>query len=264
MDLRFAVIGNPIAHSLSPLIHQAFAKACGMQLSYERILGEDENFEAQICSFFSSGGRGMNVTLPFKERAYVLAEVKHPACEAAKAANTLWLDEGQLQADNTDGSGLVSDLGRYIDLQGKSVLVLGAGGACRGIIAPLQKAGIASLLVANRQIDRAEAVKSDFPLIEITTFADLSGEYDLIINATSASLAGTGLQLPDSLWASKPFCYDLAYNRSEATVFVKMARDMGCQAVDGLGMLVEQAACAFEIWLGIKPETESVITSLRT
>lgn len=251
MTIKCAVIGNPIAHSLSPQIHHQFAAQFGMDLDYEKILGDLEHFEQQVKDFFVSGGRGLNVTLPFKQRAFAMASQATERCRLAKAANTLWMEDGQLQADNTDGVGFVRDISRFIKLENKAILILGAGGATRGILGPLLNAKPEKIVVANRTQSKAIELKEDFPKIQI---GEITGRYDLIINATSASLDAQNLALPESLFTNKPFCYDLAYNQVEMTPFVKLARSLGCKACDGLGMLVAQAAEAFTIWHGVRPQ----------
>ena len=264
MSAQFAVMGNPIAHSVSPVIHHYFAKQTGIALTYEKILVPEGDFANRVSEFFSNGGRGLNITLPFKQQAYELALVKTPRCEQARAANTLWMADNKLHADNTDGIGLVRDLARHLDLTNQHVLVLGAGGAARGIIAPLLDASIASLAVLNRTVVKAEALQVDFP--EIVCVASLSTEesYDLIINATSAGMNQTqwtwrlGCSLSDS------FCYDLSYSLHNATPFVRWASARGACSVDGLGMLVEQAAESFLIWHGLLPQTLPVLALLRT
>ncbi len=263
MLCRFAVIGNPIEHSLSPQIHQQFAQQFNMALSYEKIKGTDSGFEIEVADFFQSGGMGLNVTLPFKQRAYALAgEGLSARCLRAGAANTLMMKNKRLHADNTDGVGLIRDLSRFINVQDKNILILGAGGAARGIIHPLLEMTPASFVLANRTIEKAESVQKEFPHIKISDFAHLNRSFDVIINATSASLEGNALNLPDLIMSSQPFCYDLAYNRQEMTPFVHYARERGCQAVDGLGMLVEQAAESFYLWHGVMPLTEPVLQNL--
>lgn len=263
MTVYCGVVGNPVAHSLSPQIHQQFASQAGIQLFYEKILGDEAAFELQVADFFDRGGRGLNITLPFKPRAFAMAAIVTERCAQAKAANTLWQQDGQLHADNTDGIGLVRDLSRYIDLNTKTVLLLGAGGAARGVIAPLLSAGVTRLTLANRTMDNARALLSDFPQINCLAMDELNDVYDVIINATSASLAGEQLILPSGIWRNKPLCYDLAYRLYEPTPFVAYAAGQGCKAVDGLGMLVEQAAEAFAIWHGFIPETNSVLHHLQ-
>lgn len=262
MPNRFAVMGNPVAHSLSPFIHYYFAKQMGIQLSYEKIEVAEENFESQVADFFAEGGKGLNITLPFKQKAFMLAVERTSRCKQAKAANTLWVNEGRLHADNTDGIGLIRDLAKYLVLEGKQVLLLGAGGAARGIIGPLLAAKIAQLTVVNRTEEKANALQTDFPEIKCSRIAELTDTYDLIINATSASLMDKKMALPPTLLKPSTLCYDLAYNTKVATPFVEWAQEHGSLGVDGLGMLVEQAAEAFFIWHGLRPETSSVLTSI--
>ena len=264
MPNRFAVMGNPIAHSLSPFIHHCFAEQTGKQLRYEKIKVDEASFEDHVFNFFAQGGRGLNITLPFKQRAFVMAKKATDRCMQAKAANTLWLDAaGHLQADNTDGVGLIRDLSHHISLEAKQVLLLGAGGAARGIVGPLLAANIAQLTIANRTVEKTKALQIDFPQIKGITLSELKDNYDLILNATSASLTAKLPVLPSSVLQNAPFCYDLAYCVKGLTSFVVWAREQGCAAMDGLGMLVEQAAESFFIWHGLKPDTESVLTALR-
>ncbi|MGQ3888324.1 shikimate dehydrogenase [Legionella sp. CNM-1927-20] len=264
MISRCAVVGNPIAHSLSPIIHQNFAKQAGKKLIYEKILGNDTNFEEQVIDFFQSGGTGLNITLPFKERAFKMANQVTSRCLKAKAANTLWMHANQLWADNTDGIGLTKDLEHYIDIADKDILLLGAGGAARGVIGPLLEASVKSLTVINRTEEKLLAVANDFPSIKLAKPGELSGAFDVIINATSASLSENKFNfLPANILANKPFCYDLAYNREKNTPFITFTKECGCKAYDGLGMLVEQAAEAFLIWHKFKPNTADVLSSLK-
>ncbi|MFI4962610.1 MAG: shikimate dehydrogenase [Legionellales bacterium] len=255
---RFAVIGNPIEHSLSPVIHQYFAQQVPINLTYEKIKGYETTFDQQVSDFFASSGKGLNVTVPFKQRAYDLATKTTPRCEQAQAANTLWMDQGHLWADNTDGIGLLRDLSRHISLPGKRILILGAGGAARGILNPLLEAQPTSLALANRSLQKAATLLVDFPQISCLDLRQLRAEYDLIINATSASLKGALIQIPEHCLSNKPFCYDLAYQMTKPTAFVAYAKSQGCEAIDGLGMLIEQAAEAFFIWNGFMPRTDSL------
>lgn len=262
-DLSFAVIGNPIEHSVSPLIHGYFAQQLGFSLLYEKIKGDEFGFEQQVLSFFKQGGCGLNVTLPFKPRAFALAAEPTLRCQLAGAANTLWMQENKLYADNTDGIGLVRDLSQIMELRGKRVLILGAGGAARGIIHPLLENQLSSLTLAARTLEKANRILSEFPQIKVVPFNELKGTFDLIINATSASLDGQALVLPEMIMNQQPFCYDLAYDLRQDTAFVQYALSCSCQAMDGLGMLVEQAAEAFYIWHGVRPKTESILQQLR-
>lgn len=263
LSSRFAVIGNPIDHSLSPFIHQRFAEQMGINLSYEKIKGELQDFEQQISHFFADHGKGLNVTLPFKQQAFAIANERTTRCQHAKAANTLWMVENTLWADNTDGIGLIRDLERYIKLSGKKILLLGAGGAARGVIQPLLDNQPASLVLANRSVDKFSALEKDFPSIPCVKLTNLSGHFDLIINATSASLQGEPLQLSSECLENKPLCYDLAYKKEGQTPFISYVKGLGCEAYDGLGMLVEQAAESFYIWNQVRPLTEPVLAELR-
>lgn len=257
-------MGNPIAHSLSPLIHQRFAEHLGIELSYEAIRVADENqFPIAVADFFEGGGRGLNITLPYKQKAFAMAANNSLLSAQAKAANTLWMNEGQLQADNTDGVGLLKDLANYCELKNNQVLLLGAGGAARGIIAPLLAAGISQLIVVNRNPAKAHNLQLDFPAIQCSLLTELETDFDLIINATSASLGSEKLILPPSLLKPTTFCYDLAYTKTGTTPFVDWALLQGVKGVDGLGMLVEQAAESFYIWHDLRPDARRVLAELR-
>lgn len=253
---QYAVMGNPIAHSLSPVIHQHFAEQTGISLRYDKIEVPVELFEQYVIDFFNQPeGKGLNITQPFKERAFAMAQVKSARCLQASAANTLWMTDGKLHADNTDGVGLVRDLSRYIDLADKTIVLLGAGGAARGVIGELLKAHPARLILSNRTVEKAHALKTYFPRIHTCGFEALTKHYDIIINATSASLKNNTLTLPNTILSNHPFCYDLAYNRDNMTPFVQWAKSQGSQAKDGIGMLIEQAAEAFLIYHMVIPDT---------
>jgi len=261
MSDHYAVMGNPVAHSLSPVIHQLFAAQTGSSLIYEKILIDESRFEQQVHDFFSTGGKGLNITLPCKQRAFALAEEVSARCLQAKAANTLWMQAGKLCADNTDGVGLLRDLARHLTLAGKHILLLGAGGAARGVIVALLAANPAQLTIANRTLEKARNLQQDYPQTVSCDFAKLAGDYDLIINATAASFAAQ-IDFPESMLASQPFCYDLAYQLNNNTSFVAWVLQRGCKAVDGLGMLVEQAAEAFFIWHGVMVDPAPVLAYL--
>lgn len=267
MIARYAVMGHPVAHSLSPTIHQLFAEQTGCKLVYEKIQIDLLLFEQQVIEFFHRGGKGLNITLPCKLRAFAMSEQETPRSSVAAAANMLWMQDGLLHADNTDGVGLLQDLSRYVALTAKNILLLGAGGAARGILGPLLAANPAQLTITNRTPETAIALQSHFPQANTCSFTALQEQieqrvYDVVINATSASLDGQNLVLPEALMAAQPFCYDLAYSRTGATPFVASARALGCKAADGLGMLVEQAAEAFFIWHGVMPDTAPVLNLL--
>ncbi len=253
---RFAVMGNPIEYSLSPQIHQQFAQQTGRTLVYERLLIDDAAFEAQVLAFFKAGGRGLNITQPFKERAFQLSKEQTSRCKEAKSANTLWMNGTRLSADNTDGAGLLRDLKQRLTLADARVLLIGAGGAARGVLRPLLAAK-AEVTVTNRTCEKAECLRRELHgAIDVVAFDASIGGYDLIINATSARLSDTPADFPLIWLEGSPFCYDLVYHASGGlTPFVTWARTAGCVARDGFGMLVEQAAEAFFIWHGVRPDT---------
>ncbi|MCU0835029.1 MAG: shikimate dehydrogenase [Chromatiaceae bacterium] len=270
MTDRYAVIGNPIAHSKSPRIHAAFARQTGQDLSYERILGSLDDFAGDVRRFFADGGRGLNVTVPFKEQAWALAERRSPRAQSAGAVNTLTpLPDGVIAGDNTDGPGLVRDLAvnHGFAFAGRRVLLLGAGGAARGVLRPLLETGVAELVIANRTAARAlelAAAAKGLGPVSGCGLAALTGQrFDLIINATSAGLTGEVPPLPDDCLAEGGWTYDMLYG-DEPTAFCRWGADHGAgRALDGLGMLVEQAAESFIIWRGVRPDTRPVIALLR-
>ena len=266
---KYAVIGNPIAHSKSPEIHSAFALQTGQELVYGRILGDLEDFAGDVRDFFAEGGRGLNVTLPFKEHAFQLADELSERAEIAGAVNTLMLATGgEIRGDNTDGCGLVRDLSQNHGFRftGKRILLLGAGGAARGVIGPLLEESPSSLTIANRTPNRAEELAQHFAAlgpVAACGFTALGGSFDLIINATSLGVSGQVPAIPDGLLAAGGWTYDMFYAQ-EPTAFVRWGKAQGAaKALDGLGMLVEQAAEAFWLWRGVRPDTAPVIAMLR-
>ena len=269
MTDKYAVIGHPIEHSKSPLIQEEFARQTSQDMEYGRILGDRKDFAGDVCRFFAAGGQGMNVTVPFKEQAWEMADERSPRAEGAGAANTLiLLPGGRLRGDNTDGVGLVRDLSRNhgFEFGAKRVLLLGAGGASRGVLRPLLKTGLAELVIANRTASKAlalaEATVED--RLEACGFERLAGHsFDLIINATSAGLDGDVPAIPYGCLAAGGWTYDMLYG-DRPTAFVRWGRERGAaRALDGLGMLVEQAAESFFLWRGVRPETTPVIALLR-
>lgn len=270
MTDRYAVIGNPIEHSKSPQIHTAFAAQTGQDLSYGRILGDLEDFEGELHDFFAEGGRGLNVTVPFKQRAFQCVDELGPRAEQARAVNTVIpLADGRLRGDNTDGVGLVTDLAcnHRFSFAGARILLLGAGGAARGVVGPLLENRPAQLLIANRTASRALSLAAAFATrgqVLGCGLAELAGrEFDLIVNATAAGLHGEVPPLPDDCLAAGGWTYDMMYG-NEPTAFVQWGRAHGAaRALDGLGMLVEQAAEAFWLWRRVRPDTEAVIRLLR-
>ena len=263
MGLRCAVIGNPINHSLSPVIHHAFAEQTHLSLLYEKIQGDDLLFEQQVADFFASGGKGLNVTLPYKQRAFTMADVVSDRCQRAGAANTLWITDNKLHADNTDGIGLIRDITHYVSLHHKRLLIFGAGGAARGIIHSLLEEQPLKIVVANRSVEPLRQLKADIPNVDCVRWEHMTGQFDVLINATSAGVSGDGISLPSELMCHHPFCYDLVYCMNALTPFVDYVQQQGCRAVDGLGMLVEQAAESFYLWHAVRPETAPVLRQLK-
>jgi len=266
----YAVIGNPIEHSKSPQIHAAFAAQTGQDLTYDRLLGDIEDFEGEVKDFFASGGRGLNVTVPFKERAFRLVDELSPRAESAEAVNTITAQGDEcLRGDNTDGVGLVTDLGcnHLFGLQDARILLVGAGGAARGVVRPLLESRPDKLVIANRTAKKALALAAKMAQYGHVTgcgFDELVGRpFDLIINATAAGLAGEVPELPDNCLAPGGWTYDMMYG-NYPTAFVQWGQTRGAgKALDGLGMLVEQAAESFNLWRGVRPDTQSVIAALR-
>ncbi len=266
---KYAVFGNPIHHSRSPDIHAAFAEQTVQDLTYEPICAPLDSFAETVKTFIASGGRGMNVTVPFKEEAWQLANERSERAELAGAVNTLTLSaSGRLHGDNTDGIGIVRDIrdNHGFDFAGKRVLVLGAGGAVRGILQILLQEHPSDVVVANRTRAKAETLAdlfSAFGTINACELDNLSGGFDLIINGTAASLQGELIQLPEGLVTANTWCYDMMYS-ADMTPFNLWAKAQGaCCQLDGLGMLVEQAAESFFIWRGVKPNTQPVIEAIR-
>ena len=267
MTDRYAVIGNPVAHSRSPQIHATFAAQTGADIEYTRIEAPLEAFAATATGFFEAAGRGLSVTVPFKAEALALAVDATQRARLAGAANTLAVRPGGgLLADNTDGIGLVRDLTLNvgIGLAGKRILLLGAGGAARGVIGPLLAESPAALFVANRNGDRSASLASHFcasgPL-DGGGFDEIEGTWDVIINATSAGLHGGEIPLDPECFAADALAYEMVYGVE--TPFMAFARAIGAQVHDGLGMLVEQAAEQFSLWRGVRPDTVPVIAALR-
>jgi shikimate dehydrogenase len=275
MTDRYAVIGYPIAHSKSPLIHAAFARQTGQDLEYTRILSAPDAFADTVRCFFGDGGQGLNVTVPFKEQAWRLVDAHSPRAATAGAVNTLIrLPGGGLRGDNTDGVGLVRDLtGNHgFAFAGRRVLLLGAGGAARGVLRPLLESGPAELVIANRTLDKAAALVAAVAdldpggaMVHACGLADLGPvAFDLIINATSTGLTGAVPAIAPSVLASGAWTYDMVYAETP-TPFCRWGLTQGAaRAIDGLGMLVEQAAESFYLWRGIRPETAPVIELLRS
>ena len=266
---QYRVFGNPIHQSKSPNIHKAFAQATDQHINYQAQLVKDDEFEDTVKDFFAKGGKGLNITVPFKQRAFAMAQVLSAAVKKAEAANTLYLNaQGQLVAENTDGMGLVRDICHNLkgQLAAKRILILGAGGAVRGVLQPVLAQFPTQVVIANRTYSKAcdlAALFTDIGPIQATPMAQLKGPFDWIINGTSASLAGDIPPLPQGLITNTSRCYDMMYS-AQTTVFNEWALNQGAQqADDGLGMLVEQAAQSFNLWRGVLPPTDEVLLTLR-
>ena len=261
MSDRYAVIGNPVAHSKSPQIHAAFARATGQDIAYERLEAPLDGFPRTVDRFRDSGGKGANVTLPFKQEAFALCRQVSERARLAQAVNTMRF--GDSFGDNTDGVGLVRDLEQHgARLTAAKVLILGAGGASQGVVGALLACAVARLVIANRTVEKAQALASRYPGVTGCGYGELAGEhFDLIINATSAGLAGEAPPVPPHVLKNARLAYDMVYGRD--TPFLAMARHAGVRAIDGLGMLVEQAAESFFVWRSVRPPTRAVLEKLR-
>lgn len=267
---RYAVVGNPIQHSKSPFIHTQFARQTGQSLRYEAILSPLDQFKATVEEFRQAGGKGMNITVPFKLEAYTLATRLTERAASAQAVNTFRFEQdGVILGDNTDGAGLVRDIERNlnISIHNKRLLLLGAGGAAHGVILPLLQKQPARLAIANRTLNKAQQLAQQFAeygRIEAGHFQDFSGEhFDIVINATSTGLQDQLPPLPPGMLSGALLAYDMFYC-SQLTPFLNSAQQEGAQqTADGIGMLVEQAAESFLLWRGTRPETQTVIRQLR-
>jgi shikimate dehydrogenase len=267
MSARYAVIGNPVAHSKSPDIHARFAAQTKQDLTYERLLAPLDGFANMVRAFIERGGKGANVTVPFKLEAHGLATTLTPRAQAAGAVNTLKFDGAAILGDNTDGVGLVTDVTRNAGapVRNARVLLLGAGGAARGVLLPLLHEQPAELVIANRTMSKAGELASRFAVhgnVRAADFAAVRGRFDLIINATSASLASDVPPIPPAVFGPDSLAYDMMYGK-EPTVFMRFAAQHGAAVCDGLGMLVEQAAESFYVWRGVRPDTAPVFAELR-
>jgi shikimate dehydrogenase len=266
---RYAVVGYPIQHSWSPFIHGLFAKQTGQRMTYTRMAVSPENFERDVSAFFASGGKGLNITVPHKQAANIVTRYRTPRAEIARAVNTLVVRTDGLLGDNTDGAGLVTDLTRNLgfDIPNTRILLLGAGGAARGVIGPLLAAGPEYVEIANRTSTRAKELADEFATlgnVHGCAFENISeGVFDLVINATSASLQDEIPQIRRGAIGPATLCYDMAYGKGD-TSFTRWAKAMGAgRAETGWGMLVEQAAEAFLLWRGIKPDTKPVLEAVK-
>lgn len=270
----FAVIGNPVSHSLSPIIHQQFAAQLDIKLQYQAIHVDRGGFVQAVDNFFASGGQGLNITVPFKLEAWQLCQQRQARAQLASAVNTLWQHQAKIYGDNTDGVGMVRDLtqNRSIELKHKDILILGAGGAVRGVLGPILNQQPASLTIVNRTVEKATALADDFSksnlfgssAISAFGYAELGDrQFDVVINGTAASLQVTLPPLPSALFKDNALAYDMMY-APQPTVFMQWAAQHGAVHIaDGLGMLVEQAAESFLIWHGKQVDTTPVLQTLR-
>jgi len=275
MTDRYAVIGNPIAHSKSPQIHAAFARQTGQDIEYTRLLAPPGSFRGTVESFRAAGGKGANVTVPFKLEAFELADEVSQRAKDAQAANFLNFDGGRIRADNTDGAGLTRDITGNLgfSMAGRRMLLMGAGGAARGALQPLLAQQPAILTIANRTVEKALQLAGAFRHHPSAASSVLSGlrydelpghHFDVVINATSSSLQGELPPLPAGVFAEGSLAYDMMYGKG-LTRFLAFAQAQGAaRLADGLGMLVEQAAESFFLWRGVRPETRPVIELLRS
>jgi len=272
MTDRYAVIGNPVEHSPSPAIHAEFASATGQDLTYDRIIAPLDGFRETALRFRDGGGKGLNVTLPFKQEAWQLAEIHSGPAREAGAVNTLKFESGTIAGHNTDGIGLTRDLkdNLHCAVRGRRVLVMGAGGASYGVMEPLLRELPQQVVVANRTLEKAVALVAHFEALQkfaalgvgARPYSALAGaRFDIVINATSAGLADVMPPLPRDIFAPGALGYEMVYGRR--TLFMEFAVACGATAADGLGMLVEQAAESFFIWRGVRPDTKPVIRLLR-
>jgi len=264
---QYRVFGNPIKQSRSPFIHQAFAKSTDQILSYQTEFVPLEEFESRVKSFLADGGKGANITVPFKERALAICDKLSERAQLAGAVNTLSFKNGEIVGDNTDGLGLVQDLLKnQVKLRNNRVLLLGAGGAAKGVILPLLAQKPNALVLANRTVSKAESLSEQFNSdnLKVYGFDNIPDQpFDLIINATSASLSGNVPPISTQLIHANTVCYDMVYGNN-LTPFLKWAKQHGSlKIIDGLGMLVGQAAESFKIWRDVMPETTTVLQSLR-
>ena len=271
---RYAVMGNPINHSKSPMIHTLFAQQTNQSIEYTAIHVDLGGFDQAVGNFKASGGKGLNITVPFKEEAWALATERSDRAERAGAVNTLKFIDNRILGENTDGIGLVTDLtaNHGSELKDKRILLLGAGGAARGVIAPLMEQQPSEIIIANRTPDRAVGLAAHFADLGEKSRCKISGsgfpaledqQFDIVINATAASLKGEVPPLPNDLLNDSAVCYDMMYG-AEPTAFMNWATNQGAAKVlDGLGMLVEQAAESFYIWRGVRPDTQAVIQAIR-
>jgi len=270
MSDRYAVIGNPVAHSKSPAIHAEFARQTRQDIVYVKLLAPRNAFRVEMQRFADRGGRGLNVTVPFKQDACTACTQLSERAKFSQAVNTITFRDGVVSGDNTDGAGLLRDLEKNlgVTLAGKRLLMLGAGGAARGVLMPLIAHGVRLAVIANRDLGKARELENRFGLfgnVRARGYDELAGaSFDLVINATSASLTGDVPPVPRGAFAPGAIAYDMVYAPGGSTPFLEFARECGAGTLaDGVGMLVEQAAEAFHIWRGVRPDTRPVLDRIR-
>lgn len=270
MPDRYAVIGNPVSHSKSPQIHAAFARETGQDIVYVKLPAPVRGFRKELDRFIAHGGCGLNVTVPFKQEAAAACDTVSERGKFAQAVNTLCFRDGRIHGENTDGAGLLHDIEKNlkVGIHGRRILIMGAGGAARGVMMPLIAKGARMIVVANRDVDKARVFEERFGLfgnVRARGYDDLAGvAFDLVINATSASLQGNIPPVPRSVFAQDCVVYDMVYAAGGTTPFLDLARECGALTTsDGLGMLVEQAAESFYIWRGVRPDTAPVLAMLK-
>ena len=262
---KFAVFGNPISHSLSPMIHKEFAKEQKLNIQYKAIEPESDDFETHAQSFFSKKGIGANVTIPFKDQAYYFADERDEVSDICQCSNTLWYDDGKIKAFNTDGQGFVNDLKKKkIAVRGMRVLILGTGGSARSIINSMSSEGIESISILSRTQSKVDRIIENFSNRGKITHHSDSETYELVINTTPISMSNTEISFPESMIMNTTISYDLFYSRKQ-TRFQKWSLDKGASlALDGIGMLINQAALSYEIWNKFSPNTERVEQLIRS
>ncbi|MGB1198142.1 MAG: shikimate dehydrogenase [Thalassotalea sp.] len=264
---KYRVFGNPIEQSKSPAIHQAFARQTDQPINYEKELVALNDFENTVQSFIKKGGKGANVTAPFKEQANKLCDHLSDCARLSGAVNTLSFINGKIYGDNTDGLGLVKDIQAHqVEFKDANILLIGAGGAAKGVVSSLLAQQPKLLVITNRTVAKAQQIVDQYPVenIESSTLADIiKFHFDIIINATSAGLTGDSLPIPKQVITKKTVCYDMVYGK-KLTPFLQVAKELGAlQVIDGLGMLVGQAAESFSIWRNVKPKTNDILQKLR-
>lgn len=265
---KYAVLGNPIGHSKSPFIHTIFAQETNQDMEYGSILSPLDGFKETVDNFRKNGGKGLNITVPFKEEAYKYADNLSDRAKKAGAVNTLkFLDDGSSFGDNTDGFGFIWDLKRLNwEVKDSSILLIGAGGALKGIIGPIMEEKPKNVVLVNRTIEKARAIKELYPSIKVLSFEDLNGSnetFNIVVNCTSLSLSNKLPNISEKFITKNSHVYDLMYSNKN-TIFLDWAKSLGCNNIsDGLGMLVGQAALSFNLWRGVMPESKNVFLKLR-